>query len=217
MKKKRSYSVTPVSSPESGLTPRMISHQRMLADLQGAEKAYPIYFVDVLWSEDYPPGSETQMNRIGMPLLPEGRFWNSTGWDTMFREVRDLEDIEAEALRDWWPKYREKLLNPGDPIIVARFLRWEVWTLTWFSHWSFDVGMTNDEVLASFSRYVDRTEDANRREGAWKGDFWVDRYSLMSAEDRWRWSGKHTEGGAQTPPPCRCEDCKKQGVVRIDH
>jgi hypothetical protein len=31
-------------------------------------------------------------------------------------------------------------------------------------------------------------------------------YCLMGAEDHWRWNN-----------PCRCDDCKKLGVTRIDH
>lgn len=37
--------------------------------------------------------------------------------------------------------------------------------------------------------------------------------TLMGASDRWRWSGQSKD----SRPPCRCDGCKKNGVVTICH
>jgi hypothetical protein len=190
-------------------------HRIMLAGLNPGEQAFPIYYVSVYWSEKIGDLTDLPPHRIAG--LPEGRCWNSTGWTTMFREVRDLEEIEAEFLRDWWPKCAEKHPEPADVDILVRFVRWEVWCESWFSHWTFDGGMDDAAVLASFGRYVNRVECALERE-RYDG---VERptYCLMGAEDRWRWHGcvDGNPRSEQTDPPCRCPECKKQGIVRIDH
>jgi hypothetical protein len=38
----------------------------------------------------------------------------------------------------------------------------------------------------------------------------------MGAEDRWRWYGGDSYEN-KTDPPCRCNGCKKAGVIRINH
>jgi hypothetical protein len=48
------------------------------------------------------------------------------------------------------------------------------------------------------------------------GFYWQDVYCLMGAEDRWRWSGGDSYEN-RTDPPCRCDGCKKAGVIRVDH
>jgi hypothetical protein len=65
-------------------------------------------------------------------------------------------------------------------------------------------------------------EDLNERESKYLqyeegtyADCKIDAYCLMGAEDRWRWYGGDYDN--KTNPPCRCEGCKKYGVIRINH
>jgi hypothetical protein len=86
------------------------------------------------------------------------------------------------------------------------------WCLTWFSHYTFDTGQTDEEVLESFRNFVYRYENNIKRTQS----------SLMGAEDRWRWKGLHYPDGEnaaaiETDPPCRCEFCKRDGIIRIGH
>ncbi len=182
-------------------------------ELRDGERMFPIYRVGITWPESYKPGAERRMHRDGQPPLPEGRFWNSTGWDSMEKEARDPEAIAAELLRDWWPKYTEKLLKPGEPVITIGLKRHDVWCDGWFSHYTIDVGMSDQEVRDSFARYVERIMynydmSENQRGGM-----------LMGAEDHWRWHGcvDGNPQGERTEAPCRCAKCKEQGLVRIDH
>jgi hypothetical protein len=192
--------------------------EAVLADLRAGEKAYPIYVVRVRWSEATRPGCEDRTHRAGAPPLPEGRCWNSTGWDRMEKEDRDtkaMEAMEAELLREWWPKYlvtKKDIREPADVSIVVTLSHRDVWCDSWFSHWTFDVGMSDVEVLDSFQRYVWRVQDSNLSETL-KGGM------LMGAEDHWRWHGcaDGNPQGERTPAPCRCPQCKKNGMVRIDH
>lgn len=188
--------------------------ERVLADLRPGEQAYPIYDVRVRWSEAYAPDAECRIHRVGDPPLPEGRFWNGTGWNVMEREFRDPTVLAEEITREWWPEYveRKALREPADMTVEVKLLRRDTWCDGWFSHWTFDAGMTNDEVLASFERYVERILYSGRPENEIGG-------RLMGAEDRWRWHGCTTGDpqGERTEPPCRCEHCRQRGIVRIDH
>jgi hypothetical protein len=192
----------------------MIDEERVRAGLRGAEKAFPIYRIKVQWSEAYPPGAEERIQRVGRPPLPEGRFWNGTSWDVMEREERPVGEIVEERRRKWWPEYVEhkKLLETGDLTITVTLLGRDVWCAGWFSHWTFDVGLSDREVLESFERYVDRIQLSDWSETEKGG-------TLMGAEDRYRWHGcaDGDPQGERTEAPCRCPACKKNGIVRIDH
>lgn len=167
--------------------------------------AYPIYRIKVRWSERYPPNTEAHNMRASE--LPAGRFWNSTGWDTMERELTDV----AARLREWWPDYSKSLLEPADLSINVEYKGLDTWCSGWFSHWTFDTGHSDTEVLDSFREYVERIQYSNLTE---------DEISslLMGAEDEWRWHGSVDGSTAdRTEPPCRCPACKERGIVRIDH
>jgi len=179
--------------------------------LVSGEAAYPIYSVSVRWSEQK---DGREFSPAWCEGLPDERFWNCTGWDRMEREDVDPNAIAEQLQREWWPSYLEKkatIHDPADLTIKVRLSHREVWCLEWFSHRSFDVGMSDEDVLASFERYVDRCEEAAQRQGA--------DALLMGAEDRWRWHGTETgdPAGERTPPPCRCPLCKQAGIVRIGH
>lgn len=82
--------------------------------------------------------------------------------------------------------------------------RFETWCLGWFNHHAFDRGQDHLAVLASFERFVNRTQRAiDQREP----------HFLMAAEERWRWRGKEPGDLAQ----CRCDGCRKCGFIRINH
>jgi hypothetical protein len=161
---------------------------------------YPIYHVKVRWSERYPP--ETAAHNMRASELPAGRFWNGSSWDTMEREETD---VVERLLRDWWPEYSKKLLEPADLTLIVELRCRDTWCSGWFSHWTFDTGQSDQEVLDSFREYVDRIQYSDRPEDE-IGSL------LMGAEDEWRW-----HGGERTEAPCRCPVCKERGVVRIDH
>lgn len=130
------------------------------------------------------------------------RIDNAGSARMMYREAPS----EAE-LKRWsdatWAHYKAKAVDPSEPVITLRALGEETWCLTWFSHYTFDTGQTDAETLASFEDFVDRVQSAHGEEAV-----------LMGAEDRWRWSG--AEPGDRCPP-CRCDGCKKSGVIRICH
>ena len=183
---------------------------------------YPIYLVSAKWTEDASENSRPED-------IIDGRIKNNTGFSIMLREP-DLQQAEAKA-SEWWEQYKEKRTNPKNLGMEVTLERNESWCGGWFSHWTFDVGQTDAEALASFSRFVDRMESLNCREGKWKpwsdgsdGGYMDYPVSLMGAEDRWRWTARPSGTGVlgfgfgeETAPPCRCEGCKKQGILRIDH
>ena len=191
-------------------TEQEIAMRILQADLEIGERAYPIYRVEVKWVQD----TINDPHPRWIEGLPAGRMRNATGWNKMYREVRPYGDIEAE-IQTWWETYSQTLPNPAELVVEVVFDRWEVWCLTWFSHWTFDVGLDDNAVLRSFDKYVMRMQAANLRASGYDDK----PFCLMGAEDRYRWSGSGDDGNPRenTPPPCRCVHCKKQGVVRIGH
>ena len=176
---------------------------------------YPQYKVRVRWEND---GEHNPAYPKWHEGLPEGRTWNSASLNRMYREDPGAAEVERWAREEWWPEYAasEKIAskNPGEPEITVEAQPPESWMLSWFEHWTFDVGQTDQEALASFDRFVSRYERMQDRISP--GEYPEGYRCLMGAEDRWRWhAGPNPED--RNPPPCRCEHCKAQGKVRIAH
>jgi hypothetical protein len=184
------------------------------------EVKYPIYYVTASWIQD--EAVEKYASDGRHEWLPPGRVRNGTGRYVMFRTDIDIHAYAEELKTTWWPgylaKYNERLefrypiKNATDLQITVELSMRETWCGGWFSHWTFDTFADDQEVLCSFASFVDRMS------GDYK-DLCGKPYHLMGAEDRWSWHGR-THGAPDdedTPPPCRCEGCKAQGIVRIDH
>lgn len=191
---------------------------RLLKDLLKGEKVYPLYFVEVRWSVDI----DRDVSDYGEPWftgLPRGRIWESTSWYEMPKQARPLHEIARETTETWWSKYKHKGGNPSEPVIKVEFIRWETWSISWFAHWTHDIGFDDQQVLRSFSFFVMRMEELNQREVKIVNGYRQEPYCLMGAEDRYRWYGRTTghQDDEQTDAPCRCPCCKEQGVVTIGH
>jgi hypothetical protein len=118
----------------------------------------------------------------------------------MLKEELTEDALNKKAL-DWWDnlikseKYKDTEFLDAVP---AGKLEYKApWCLTWFCHQTFDIGLTDEEYLESFYDYVNTTKN-----------------QLMGAEDRWRWHGENND---RQNPVCRCEHCKKHGLIRIGH
>ena len=179
------------------------------------EQAYPIYSFAAKWIEDGDHDPKYIWMHEG---LPEGRIWNTTVEQyCMFRQEMTPSELHHEA-DQLWTKYIEARAekHPSDWIVTVLFVRYETWCGSWFQHWTFDVGQSDKEALASFGRFVCRmTPLCNRHRELPKDQ----QYCLMGAEDRRRWCGSGEDGdpNTRTNPPCRCRYCKEQGVIRIGH
>ena len=175
------------------------------------EKAYPIYSFKLKWYED----GNDEGNKNLSKDLPAGKIWNATNFKKMFKKEQSDEKLIFFII-EWWNGLvvKEKLSkkNPSIPVIKIKLIDREVWCKEWFQHYTFDIGQTNQEVLNSFQKYVDRQIKALRIQ---KKDI----SSLMGAEERWRWHGNEPEGDSTTrsEPPCRCKSCEEQGILRIAH
>lgn len=173
---------------------------------------YPIYSIKYSWPDD----------SVG---CVNGKNGSST--------LIMLKEESPEEIREIVSKTINRIaesekVEPANITHEVELLRYEEWCLGWFGHWTFDIGLSDQEVLDSFQRYVDRIVQHNRehqqvikhKDGE---EFLVDDICLMGAEDRWRWTARgngssilgcgEETGGA----PCRCSGCKMNGVVRIDH
>jgi hypothetical protein len=183
-------------------------------DALPGELFYPQYNIGIRWVEDIKPGYKPHPASI--EGLPPGRFFNGTSTTKMYKEELDTSSIK-QLITDWWAGYSQSRPNAADPVITVEFYRFEVWCLDWFNHWTFDIGKTNDEVLESFRRYVQRIERANEHfrycEDTSILEGREEYFCLMGAEDTWRWHGEKQNDC----PPCRCQHCKEQGVIRIGH
>lgn len=167
------------------------------------DRKFAIYSFSVRFTQDGGKSGDRDAD------LPEGRIRNSVHTTRMYREDPGIEEAERWARDEWWPEYLKQEprfegmkpvgeLNPADMTFEVKHDRDEEWAGGWFGHWTFDDGQTDAEVLESFEQFVRRMQRMIREEGH-------EAYCLMGAEDRWRWK------------LCRCEHCKAQGVIRIDH
>ncbi len=179
-------------------------------------KTYPIYQVSVRWSQDI-TNKDRDLPDWMTEGLPKGKMLNSISWYEMPQRDVSFDALILEAKMDWWPTFKikcaEKIKNTSDLKITVKFQRYETWCPNWFSHWTWDTGLEDNEILKSFQDYVYRTQDLNRKEGKMKNGYFQEPYCLMGAEDYYRW--KSQEEGGQ--PPCRCSACKKRGIISIDH
>ena len=180
------------------------------------ENTYPIYYFSAKWSQkaDIEKYKDSPNWTIG---LPKGRIWDSTGFSKMFKEEKEQKELDG-IIMEWWDKYIQNEKFNGKEVkllyLKVEFKEKETWHCTWFQHETFDTGQTDIEVLQSFERFVSRKEDLNQQ---FQDLHDRDQHCLMGAEDRWRWHGGRDENGDNTPAPCRCEHCKKQGLIRIAH
>jgi hypothetical protein len=166
------------------------------------ENKYQVLQFSFHWRERHADGKEIE---------------NGTCFDRMLKEEVHEAEFPA-AIEEWWKCYLEGYLAKyPDRVILERTkgtvkdLGRFAWCLTWFSHFTYNTWLDDDEILASFENYVREVTRHNEVHGHFdnmmtnKDD--RDSYiCLMGAEDRFRWKG-----------PCRCEHCQTAGVVRIDH
>ncbi|HUU93210.1 MAG TPA: hypothetical protein VM238_18605 [Phycisphaerae bacterium] len=178
-----------------------------------SEPTYPVYRILARWIEDMKPNyNAAPWQTEGVPA---GKIRNSTSHTIMFREEPTMDGVFEDAER-WWAQFQPTRNGAADAIIIAIFVERETWCLGWFNHWTFDVGQTDQEALASFEVFVARKKDFNHQNPRIVNGLTVPAHVLMGAEDRWRWSGK-ADDDQDTPPPCRCKWCKEQGRIRINH
>jgi len=175
------------------------------------DPVYPIYRVEVRWEQDGEHDENYPSRHQG---LPKGRIWNGSSFYRMYREDPGGDKVLSD-IQEWWDGYKENKLDgkgPGDPEITVAEPFHETWCLSWFEHWTFDDGRSDEEFLASFERYVRRYEHLQ----TYSVDIPDGYRCLMGAQDRWRWKARPAPRD-ESPPPCRCEHCRAQGKVRIGH
>lgn len=186
---------------------------------------YAIYRINVTWVMDGAHREHDKPDSWQIRGLPEGRRRNATGFTEMYRDDPGLDGIRQTVTGEWWPAFKKKGENPSDPTITIERQPDDCWCQGWFDHWTFDIGQSDADVLVSFERFLERKgvrisySHDEHQYNALDPDV---PYSAMGAEDRWRWRGqKLADGGHdddnRTEPPCRCDGCRKRGVIRIIH
>jgi hypothetical protein len=176
-------------------------------DLVEGERLTSIYRTRVEFvRDDYPNGTVQQHDFLFAP-----------GPDDT------LENAQAHAL-DLWEDHLDATIKHGPCAgmtnlqanmqytkLDTEFLRKDTWLLRWFFHLSLNHHLTDALLLTSFFRYLGRVARFNRANGHGEHDhFDLDNKQpficVMGANDLWRWKG-----------PCRCQECVKNGLTRIDH
>lgn len=167
------------------------------------EKLFPIYRFYLEYTVEYPT-----------------KYWiNATEHvdiDFMAPQPMTAEEVNARLRKLWIDLLtstnydKRSLADQGGKLVTweISLLRFDNWVLRWFQHETRNISLSDDELLTSFERFVNRKTpgaiNLDRLRGPMQeGVFY---YCLMGAADRWRWKG-----------PCRCECCVEQGVTRIDH
>jgi hypothetical protein len=168
---------------------------------------------DLLSGDEYPV---YPIYKIRYEWPQEGKYchggMNGSSAVVMLREPSATE-IAKRAMKQAERLAEENNVHPSEVDVEVEFDRFEEWCCHWFNHYTWDRGLSDAEVLASFERYVWRMERLNQQNPHFtESGYQYDEVCLMGAEDRWRW--RAADDG---DPPCRCEHCVEQGVVRINH
>ena len=158
-------------------------------------KKWPRYKISALWVED---SDRAELHDRDKELgLSVGETTNSFLYYFLSKEELTEKKINKRLLALKMSKEKEAKFKG--------FIRVEIladgqdsWVLEWFCHSTPLIeGKGSDYYIDSFKEFVNRKNTC----------------TLMGADERWRWRGEN-EGD---PAPCRCANCTKQGVVRINH
>lgn len=175
-------------------------------DLLSKEKLFPIYTFSLEYVIEHPT-----------------KYWDEIGHltetcevDYMAPEPMTVQELEDKLRAIWLNALKREplgslptLADQGAKLLnyCVSLKKYDNWCLTWFSHQTRNVHLSDEDLLESFRRFVERMYPAHDRlRYDYQHDDGREYYCLMGAEDRWRWKG-----------PCRCEHCVAQGVTRIDH
>lgn len=149
---------------------------------------------------------------------------NSICHSIMYKESKtndELDVIVGDIVNSLSDKY--KFIHPFQSY-EYKLLRYETWCLGWFDHYTFDIGQSDSDLYESFEKYVRRYEHMQNIPVEKIEEYGDSYLCLMGAEDRYRWGHyKRDKNGKISYPeeflsgPCRCNACKKAGVVRIEH
>jgi hypothetical protein len=193
-------------------------------------KEYFRYSISIKWIEHNPKPENHDKKHWVYKGLQVGRMRNRITLEIMKKEKQSDSELRKEGL-EWCNNYKKKKgkdKNASHFNIKFAFKGMDTWCPGWFSHWTFDEGQSDEEILDSFGMFTALKQDQNYRNGHGHNERDYDNknpfHCLMGAEDHWRWKGSKTGnvsffGGTdqETDPPCRCEHCKKQGIIRIMH
>lgn len=165
--------------------------------LIGDFQAYPIYKVSIKWTQ--------------LDVDHNHRIDNCSTCSLMFKQ--ELSKPEIEGLIN---KYETSVIKKYPKLDVEFnsksmvLFEYETWVLHWFCHSTLNHYLTDQDILKSFSEYIDRYKRLNKYDPKYR--------SLMGADEIWRWRAiDPTDHSKESPPPCRCKTCTDQGVVRIFH
>lgn len=181
------------------------------------ERAFPLFSMTAFFERDWNPDWKHEPASWQTEKMPEGRIKDHSTWGACgFREWPSEGELTKWSRKLWDgtienPRSESsRIVNPANPSLVVTFRGWAVWWLSWFQHATFDIGLSDEDVLVSFQRHCDR--EIRKAGHAGKEP------CLMGAEDRWRWTGEPGDGHEdRSSPPCRCQHCKDAGLVRIGH
>ena len=171
----------------------------------GPDRAFPIYRIYATWQQ-WSDKFEDDWSDLPGRWAWLGCVGNS--WSTyrmLRRDPQSADDLETLARSVWRDaRFSDKYEGITTVDLRIEFVRYETWCLHWFNHWTWDLGQTDYEILASFERYVQRYEYMQEFPSSYSGN--RNYICLMGAEDRFRWKG-----------PCFCIHCNRMGKVSIDH
>jgi len=174
-------------------------------ELIEGEKVYPIFRSIVQFTRD---DLETPGHNVHNFMLPD-----------VNADLAQGEDFAAGV----WEKHLDQKIRHGElkgktnieanmqfTHMDTELIRHDVWLLTWFSHYTYNIHLTDTDLRTSFGRYVDRVGRFNLRNGHRAHDSVLDLdvpfVCVMGADERWRWKG-----------PCKCQECVRNGLTRFDH
>lgn len=195
------------------------------------ERAFPIYHGHVEFTQLLRANKVRDLLAPGSKTYPWKRGPMEDTWNVPVHRFYNMQTSHLMPLDPFTPEQQEEQVfamigrmqtqHPDAIVLRAsmKIVRWETWCCHWFNHWTHPFGRTDQELVFSFSRYVNRHSHYQDMLGEWENHTGEWPICLMGAEDHWRWRADPKGRGQDEPEKiiCRCEHCVKQGVVRISH
>lgn len=173
------------------------------------ERFYPVYKIKAKWAEKIPENEQDKYLGDWIKNAPNGYFWNCCYKHYMPKTKQTDEQIKV-YYTNWFNKLQKEIYDIKNLTITCNYLFDESWCPNGFSHWTYDIGQSDKDVLKSFINFIKRRTIENTKYGHYGNECtngnYDTYYCLMGAEDWWRWCDNK---------PCRCG--KQLKIITIIH
>lgn len=124
------------------------------------DKKYQVYLISARWDQNDFKNNGTSFRRMYKKEVTDGfvKKESESWWNNY---VNEKELYKKGKLKDYNPILKE---------LKVEFLERSNWCLTWFSHYSYNIELSNKDLLKSFRNFVLEKQIQNERNGHYNND-----------------------------------------------